>query len=77
MIQTDFLESAILEELAECGTCTLEELSERLPPPISWNQVFAAVDRLTRKGTPSPSNICLRSATSSRSHRVYPQWHAT
>ena len=43
-------ESAILQELAQVVTCSLEELKERLPY-YSWNQVFSAVDRLTRAGT--------------------------
>jgi hypothetical protein len=50
MLQTDSLESAIRRELAQVGTCTLEELNEKLPY-YSWNQVFAAVDRLNREGT--------------------------
>ena len=50
MFQTDALESAIRLVLARVGTCTLEELNERLPYS-SWNQVFAAVDRLSREGT--------------------------
>lgn len=50
MLQTDDLESAIRQELARVGTCTLEELNERLPCS-SWNQVFAAVDQLSRAGT--------------------------
>jgi hypothetical protein len=50
MLQTDTLESAIRQELARVGTCTLDELNERLPY-YSWNQVFAAVDRLNREGT--------------------------
>ena len=50
MLQIDDLESAIRQELARVGACTLEELNERLPYS-SWNQVFAAVDRLNRAGT--------------------------
>ena len=50
MLQTDDLESAIHQELARLDTCTLEELNERLPYS-SWNQVFSAVDRLSRAGT--------------------------
>ena len=50
MIQTDSLDSAIHHILARVGTCTLEELNERVPY-YSWNQVFAAVDRLNRAGT--------------------------
>jgi hypothetical protein len=49
MLQTDTLESAILTELARVGACTLDELSVRLPS-CSWNQVFAAVDSLSREG---------------------------
>jgi hypothetical protein len=49
MLQTDSLESAIRQILAQVGTCTLEELNDRLPYS-SWNQVFAAVDRLNREG---------------------------
>ena len=50
MRQTDPLESAIRQELAQVGTCKLEELNERLPY-YSWSQVFSAVDRLNREGT--------------------------
>ena len=50
MLQTGDLESAIHQELARVGTCTLEELNERLPY-YSWSQVFTAVDRLSREGT--------------------------
>ena len=49
MLQTDSLESAIRLELGRIGPCSLEKLNERLPY-YSWNQVFAAVDRLTREG---------------------------
>jgi len=49
MLRTGSLESAIRQELAQVGTCTLEELNERLPY-YSWNQVFAEVDRLSREG---------------------------
>ena len=49
MLRTDALESAIRQELADIGICMLEELNERLPY-CSWNQLFAAVDRLTRDG---------------------------
>ena len=60
MLQTDDLESAIRQELARVGTCTLEVLNERLPY-FSWNQVFAAVDRLNREGTVTlqrPDSLC-------------------
>ena len=48
-VQIDALEMAIFEELARVGSCSLEELNERLPS-YSWNQVFSEVDRLSRKG---------------------------
>ena len=49
MLRADHLESTIRQELNQVGTCTLEELNERLPC-YSWNQVFAVVDRLSREG---------------------------
>ena len=50
MLQAGFLEAAILQELARVGTCTFQELREKLHS-FSWNKVFAEVDRLTRDGT--------------------------
>ncbi|MGH7180538.1 MAG: hypothetical protein ACREJN_01020 [Nitrospiraceae bacterium] len=54
MLQTDFrgltLELAVIEELAQAGTCTFDELTERLSS-YSWYEVFALVDRLSREGT--------------------------
>ena len=44
------IELAILKDLERRGPCTLEELVQRLPG-YGWNQVFAAVDRLSRKET--------------------------
>jgi hypothetical protein len=44
------IESAIRLELTEVGSCTLEELTERLPY-YSWNQMLIVVDRLSREGT--------------------------
>ena len=75
MPQTDALESAIRQELARVGTCTFQELREKLPD-YSWNQVFTAMNRLTRDGTvaikhPGPV-LCL-----SPSHRVAPPKRAT
>ena len=49
MPQTNSLESAIRQELARVGACTLEALTDRLLY-YSWNQVFSAVDRLSREG---------------------------
>jgi hypothetical protein len=50
MLRSDSLESVICQELARVGTCTLQELNERLPY-FSWSQVFSAVNRLNREGT--------------------------
>ena len=43
------IESAIHQQLARAGTCSLDKLTALLPG-YSWAQVFAPVDRLTRKG---------------------------
>ena len=40
----------IYHEVIGLVSCTLDELAQRLPA-YSWAQVFAAVDRLSRKGT--------------------------
>lgn len=50
MAQVYLIESAIHQQLARAGTCSLDELAALLPS-YSWAQVFAAVDRLTREGT--------------------------
>ena len=50
MAQAYSIESAIRQELARVGTCSLDELAALLPG-YSWAQVFSAVDRLTREGT--------------------------
>ena len=52
MAQAYSLESAIHQQLARVGTCSLDELVSLLPG-YSWAQVFSAVDRLTREGTVS------------------------
>ena len=74
MLRTDALASAIRQELARVGTCTLEALNERLPYSL-WNQVFSAVDRLSRAGTvtlqrPDSSDYILSLAHGN------PPWHA-
>ena len=43
------IESAILQKLEELGSCTFEDLVRALPG-YSWNQVFIAIDRLSRDG---------------------------
>jgi len=50
MVQALSIESAIHQQLARAGTCSLDELAALLPD-YSWGQVFSAVDRLTRDGT--------------------------
>jgi hypothetical protein len=47
--QREDVESAILETLERRGPCSLEELYQTLSD-YSWNQVFTAVDRLSRNG---------------------------
>jgi hypothetical protein len=44
------LDSVICHEVTGLVSCTFDELVQRLPA-YSWAQVFAAVDRLSRKGT--------------------------
>ena len=44
------LDSVICHEVTSLVSCTFDELVQRLPA-YSWAQVFAAVDRLSRKGT--------------------------
>lgn len=75
MLRTDSLESAIRRELGRIGPCSLEELNERLPY-YSWNQVFAAVDRLNREGLVTlrrpDSSDDLLSIALTRSHPLTP-----
>ncbi len=40
----------IIQELEQQGACTLDALAYRLPT-CTWNQVFMAVDVLSREGT--------------------------
>lgn len=48
------VEARILHELKHRGPCTFETLTSTLPH-CSWNQLFMAVDMLSREGT-----LCLR-----------------
>jgi hypothetical protein len=73
MAQAYLIESAIHQQLAPAGTCSLDELAALLPG-YSWAQVFSAVDRLTRDGTvalkqPAPFRYLL-SLASRRSGEV-------
>lgn len=42
--------SLIVRHLEQHGSCTLETLVLRISP-CTWNQVFAAIDELSREGT--------------------------
>jgi hypothetical protein len=43
------VDSMILDQVKKIGPCTLEKLVQSLTD-LSWNQVFAVVDRLSRAG---------------------------
>ena len=45
------VDSVIYHEVTSLVSCTFDDLLQRLQA-YSWAQVFAAVDRLSRKGTP-------------------------
>ncbi len=49
-MRTQDIDQAIIEELTALGACQVEEMVERLTG-FTWNQVFAAIDRLSRDGT--------------------------
>ena len=57
----------IIQELEQQGSCTLDTLAYRLPT-CSWNQVFMAVDVLSREGTITlhPRARCGRRAAENR-----------
>lgn len=44
------VEQAIIRELTVRGSCRVEDVVERLNG-CTWNQVFSAIDRMTRDGT--------------------------
>lgn len=48
MAGTGEVEKAILGDLARRGPCSIEEMVTHLPG-YTWNQVFSAVDRLSRE----------------------------
>lgn len=43
------IETAILDRLRESGPCCFDEVVNYLPH-LSWGEVFAAVDRMSRDG---------------------------
>ena len=50
MMRTQDIDQAILHDLMAHGTCQVEDMVERLAG-FTWNQVFSAIDRLSRDGT--------------------------
>jgi hypothetical protein len=50
MMRTQDIDRAIIEELTALGACQVEDMVERLTE-FTWNQVFSAIDRLSRDGT--------------------------
>lgn len=50
MMHTHNVDQAILHDLTAHGTCQVEDMVERLAG-FTWNQVFSAIDRLSREGT--------------------------
>ena len=67
-------ERLITRELTRRGSCTLESLAQHLHT-CTWNQVFMAVDILSRKGTivlrPQPRFQYMVSLVGSESHAVH------
>lgn len=66
-------EALIIRELERQGPCTLDALAHRFPA-CTWNQIFMAVDALSREGTISlqPRARCqyLVSLASVRTHAL-------
>lgn len=66
-------EALIIRELEQQGPCTLDALAYRFPA-CTWNQIFIAVDALSREGTISlqPRAHCqyLVSLVSVRTHAL-------
>lgn len=50
MRRTQDIDQAIIQELMVLGACQVEDMAERLTG-FTWNQVFSAIDRLSRDGT--------------------------
>ena len=50
MVSTDRVETTILYGLEQLGPCGFDELVRSLPD-LSWDQVFEAVDLLSRSGS--------------------------
>ena len=50
MMRTQDVDQAILLDLMAHGICQVEDMVDRLAG-FTWNQVFSAIDRLSRDGT--------------------------
>mgnify|MGYP001563544857 CR=1 FL=1 len=49
MMRTQGIDQAIIRDLTAHGACQVEDMVERLAG-FTWNQVFSAIDRLSRAG---------------------------
>jgi hypothetical protein len=70
MIQPDYLDVAILDELAQLGSCSLEELNERLPS-IHGTRYFRPCTGSSGKAA-FPSKVQILSSALLRLHLVDP-----
>ena len=50
MMRAQDIDQAIVHDLTAHGTCQVDAMVERLAG-FTWNQVFSAIDRLSRDGT--------------------------
>ena len=50
MMRAQDIDQAIVHDLTAHGTCQVDDMVERLAG-FTWNQVFSAIDRLSRDGT--------------------------
>lgn len=50
MMGAQDIDQAIVHDLTAHGTCQVDDMVERLAG-FTWNQVFSAIDRLSRDGT--------------------------
>lgn len=50
MTNAQDIDRALIRELSLLGSCQVEAIAERLTG-FTWNQLFAAIDRLSRDGT--------------------------
>lgn len=50
MMRAQDIDQAIVHDLTAHGTCQVDDMVKRLAG-FTWNQVFSAIDRLSRDGT--------------------------